>query len=524
MKKRNDLPKALLLGLIVVWGCDTGLDSLPKGSVAEEIFWQRERDAILAVNAVYNELDGVQMVKELDGVTDIGYRAPSGPGTFHDVGAGNIDPSNSAITSNWNRYYRGIRKANDVINNIGSIEDGDPALLERLEAEARFLRAWYYTQLTSLWGDVPLITETIGINDHVGRTPRAEIVAFIHSELDSIINANVLELSYSDSDLGRATHGAALTLKARLALRNSDWETVRDATQAVMDLGIYSLYPDYVELFQYAGQNSSEVIFDRQYAVGGDTYNAFSYSAGSIGGSSVVEPVRALQLMYEYTGPVNPDDPYENLDPRWGHIVYYTGQPIGNSTYNSWPGSPTGDEVMSAETATQHGYNLKKWVDYPNDSANPANGSINMILMRYADVLLMYAEAKVELNEIDETVYAALNEIRERPTVGLEPISAETHPGQEELRAYIRDERARELAFEGLRLYDINRWQIGEVKEGIVQGMDYINPSTGEWEIWDRNFNRSFRPDRDYLWPIPQSEMEINSAITSNNPGYGGSN
>src|SRR5690625_2294310 len=99
MKKRNYLPKALLLGLIVVWGCDTGLDSLPKGSVAEDIYWERERDAVLAVNATYNELDGVQMVKELDGVTDIGYRAPSGPGTFHDVGAGSIDPSNAAITS-----------------------------------------------------------------------------------------------------------------------------------------------------------------------------------------------------------------------------------------------------------------------------------------------------------------------------------------------------------------------------------------------------------------------------------------
>src|SRR5690625_7862907 len=94
-----------------------------------------------------------------------------------------------------------------------------------------------------------------------------------------------------------------------------------------------------------------------------------------------------------------------------------------------------------------------------------------MILMRYADVLLMYAEAKVELNEIDESVYAALNEIRERPTVELDPISSETHPGQEELRQYIRDERVRELAFEGLRLYDINRWQIGEVKEGLILGM-----------------------------------------------------
>src|SRR5690606_1269411 len=107
--------------------------------------------------------------------------------------------------------------------------------------------------------------------------------------------------------------------------------------QQVMDLGVYALYPHYGELFQYAGQNSSEVIFDRQYAVGGDTYNGFSYSAASIGGSSVVEPIHNLFEKYEYQGPENPDDPYENLDPRWGFTVYYTGQPIGNSIYNSWP-------------------------------------------------------------------------------------------------------------------------------------------------------------------------------------------
>jgi hypothetical protein len=508
---------SVLLCIFVLLGCDDGLDLIPTGEVSESIFWQQERDARLAVNAAYGELDGPLMVKELDAVTDIAYRASSGPGTLHDVGAGTIDPTNSAIGSQWDRYYRGVRKANDVINNIDRIEQGDPEVLARLEAEARFLRAFFYTQLSSLWGAVPLILEPLEINDHVGRTDKEAVVDFVIDELDAIINANALPISYDGSDVGRATHGAALALKARVVLRNGRFAIARDAAKAVMDLGVYELYPNYGELFQYAGQNSSEIIFDRQYTVGGDTYEAFSYSAASIGGSSVVEPIMDLFEKYEYKGPVNPTDPYENIDPRWDFTVYYTGQPIGNNIYNSWPGSSTIDRVQSDERSTAHGYNLKKWIDYDSDSDNPSTGSVNMILIRYADVLLMYAEAKIELNEIDQSVYDAINEVRTRPSVEMPPITA--GKTQAELREMVRNDRAVELAFEGLRLFDMNRWKIGEEKAGLVDGMYYQDEDTGEWRIWNSGFERRFRADRDYLWPIPQAEMEINDEITQN-PNY----
>lgn len=519
MKRAAYFSLGILLSLVLFSGCDGGLDVLPTGSVSEEVFWQRVSDAEAAVNAVYTELDDLTMVKQLDGVTDIAYRAASGPGTLHDVSAGNIVPSNSAITGIWNRYYRGVRKANDVMANIDDVEIGELEELERLEAEARFLRAYFYTQLTSLWGDVPFITEPIPITEHVGRTDKEQIVDFVIQELDDIISAEVLPVSYDGSNIGRATLGAAHALKARVALRNSRWDVARDAAQAVMDLGVYDLYPHYGDLFKYAGQNSDEVIFDRQYSKEGSTYGAFSYSAASIGGNSIVEPLHSLYQKYEFTGPENPDDPYENIDPRWDYTVYYTGAPIGNSTYDSRPSSNTADRVNSTEASTQHGYNLKKWVDYENDSSNPSNGAINMILLRYADVLLMYAEAKIELGEIDETVYDALNQIRQRPSVELEPIGSESHPDQASLRAYIQDERARELAFEGLRLYDMNRWEIGEEKEGEALGA-HFQDENGDWYLRSAGFTRSFNPNRDYLLPIPQSEMNSNDAITENNPGY----
>jgi hypothetical protein len=514
MKKSNI---KLLISVFMLLGCDDRLDFVPTGEVTEAILWQKERDALLAVNAAYSELDGVTMVKQLDGITDIAYRASSGPGTFHDVGAGTIDPTNGAIGSQWQRYFRGVRRTNDVINNIHRITQGNPETLARLEAEARFLRAYYYTQLTSLWGDIPLITKLVDINEHVVRTNKETVVDFVIDELNAIINSNALPKSYTGSEVGRATHGAALALKARIAIRNSRFAIARDASKAVMDLSLYELYPNYGELFQYAGRNSSEVIFDRQYTIGGDTYDAFSYSAASIGGSSVVEPIHNLFKKYDYKGQVNRDNPYENIDPRWNFTVYYTGQPIGNSVYNSWPESSTNDRVQSTERSTEHGYNLKKWIDYDADKDNPSTGSINMILIRYADVLLMYAEAKIELNEIDQSVYDAINEIRERPTVEMPIITS--GKSQAELRQIIRDERAVELAFEGLRLYDMNRWKIGDEKAGLVEGMFYQEEGSNEWKIWNRGFQRRFRADRDYFWPIPQAEMEINDQLNQN-PNY----
>lgn len=508
-----------LMFLTVMFGCDNGLEFNPSGSVTTEIYWQRASDAETAVNAAYAELDDLTMVLQLDGVTDIAYRAGSGPGTLHDVTAGNIVASNAAITAIWNRYWRGVRRANDVIENIDKVEIGSAEVIQRVEAEARFLRAYYYTQLTSLWGDVPLILRPLGIDEHVGRTPKDDIVDFIIDELNVLINNNRLPVSYTGSHIGRATHGAALALKARVALRNERWTVARDAAQDVMDLGEYELYPDYRQLFMREGQNSSEVIFDRQYTENGTTYNAFVYSASSIGGNSLVEPIHNFYEYFEFNGAKNPDDPYENIDPRWDYTVYYTGAPIraGSAVYDSRPTSSTPDRANSTEASTQHGYNLRKYVDFEAYSGNPSNGSTNMILIRYADVLLMYAEAKIELNEIDQSVYDAINMIRQRPSVDM-PVITGPHT-QAELREIVRRERVVELGFEGLRLYDMNRWRIGQQKEGQIFGA-HFRDSNGDWYLQTIGFTRSFNPDRDYLWPIPQSEINANSAITQNNPGY----
>ncbi len=514
--KKNRFIVLISIALFGFTGCDFNeeLTTIPTGSVSELIFWETEQDARLAVNAAYRELDGTGMV-QLETTTDIAMHAPSGPQTLYDVAVGTLDPTNTSIRDYWRRYWRGVRKANDPINNIDQIETGNPQLLARLEAEARFLRAYYYTMLTTFWGDVPLITEPLAIQEQVSRTSRSQVVDFIISELDAA--AAVLPVSYSGGDIGRATRGAALALKARVALYNNRFAVARDAAKAVMDLGVYELYPDYEKLFWYEGQNSSEVIFDRQYAVGYAFTNYVSRSAASLGGGSSIDPLRSFLLLHEYKGNPDPANEYANLDPRFGYNVIYPGavKPDGD-VYNSFPISPTPDRIGASEFATQYGFNVRKGIDWEEDGANPSQSTLNFILIRYADVLLMYAEAKIELNEIDESVYEAINEVRTRPTVEMPPIT----PGktQAELRQIVRRERTVELAFEGIHLFDMNRWQMGDAKTEPALGIRYQNEA-GDWVIYTRNLARNFRADRDYLWPIPQEEVEVNPNI-GQNPGY----
>lgn len=512
--KRNIVSIFILIVLLSLLSCESQLETIPTGTVSELIFWESENDAVLTVNAAYRELDGHGLLT-LDAVTDIAMHAPSGPQTFYDVAVGTLDPTNTNIRDYWRRYWIGVRKANDPINNIDRIESGDPYLLARLKAEARFLRAYYYTMLTSLWGDVPLVLEPLDITAQVSRTNKDEVVDFIIEELDAI--TNTLPVSYTGNDIGRATRGAALALKARVALYNGRFDIARDAAKAVMDLGVYELYPNYEELFWYAGQNSSEVIFDRQYAVGFSTHNPFGRSASSIGGGSYIDPIRHLVQQYERIEPKDPENPYSGLDPRFGYTIFYPGAQMPNGNiYNSLPDSPTPDKIGSSEWATQYGFNIRKYIDYASDGDNPDNSTLNFILIRYADVLLMYAEAKIELNEIDQSVYDAINEVRGRPTVEMPPI--ETGKTQAELREIVRRERTVEFPFEGIRLFDMNRWKIGEAKKGLVEGFEYKNEN-GVWVVFTRGLTRRFRADRDYLWPIPQEEVEVNKNI-GQNPNY----
>lgn len=500
-------------------GCEKSLELIPPGAISEKVFWTQEKDALLGVNAVYREIDDETMVINLDGASDLGYVRHSWTDLYK-LSMGIHDPLNTEISNAWSRYFRGVRKANDVINNVDNIPNADPKLIKRVKAEARFLRAYFYTNLTSLWGDVPLELKPLQISDQLPKEKKSVIIDFIIAELDDIVNTDALPVTYGASDIGRITKGAAMALKARVSLRNNLWAKASDAAKAVMNLGAYELNPNYGDLFNYAGENSKEIILSKQYAKGGLTHVAFDWGPYSIGGSSTVEPIRNLFKKYEYKGLKDPNDPYKNIDPRWGFTCYYPGSILraegaADVLYNSYPyaNNTSIDKVNTQDNTSSHGWNLRKYIDYNNDKSNPGQGAVDLILIRYADVLLMYAEAKIEQGQIDQSVYDAINQVRQRPTVDMPPIMS--GKSQNELRDIVRNERAAELAFEGLRLYDLYRWKTGNEKAGLVQGFEYRDEATGTNKIWSIGINRRFQ-ERDYLWPIPQREIDLNKNMTQN--------
>ncbi|QGY46153.1 RagB/SusD family nutrient uptake outer membrane protein [Maribellus comscasis] len=519
MESKIYIFKYLLIGYILclMFSCEDSLDFYPTDSVDDNVFWEQENDAILAVNAIYRDLDDFNMVVTLDGITDIGYIRNS-YNDWYQLSMGSHDALDSDVISVWTRYYQGIRRCNVLLSNIGNIKDIDEDLFDRIRAEAIVLRSYFYINLTSLWGDVPLTLETLNIDDHISETSKEEIIATIIDDLDMVVDSNWLPLEYDSENIGRITKGAALGLKARLCLRNEKWSEAAKAAKAVMDLDIYSLLPDYGDLFKYAGENSSEIILSRQYAKESNVHYAFDTGPVSIGGISLAEPTRKLFEMYEYNGEKDEDNPYANIDPRWTYTAYYPGSLVSQSlVFNSYPyeENQSSDKVNSQDDATSHGWNIRKYIDYDSDNDSPSQGSIDAILLRYADILLMYAEAKIEMNDIDETVYNAINEIRNR--VGMPSIT--TGKSKDELNKIIKNERCVELAFEGLRIFDLYRWKEGEKKAGLVEGFQYIDEDTGENKIWNLGVTRQFDPDRDYLWPIPQDEIDLNNNITQN-PNY----
>ncbi|MGQ7871014.1 RagB/SusD family nutrient uptake outer membrane protein [Sunxiuqinia sp. sy24] len=502
------------------------LDTVPDDRISTEIFWQTEDDAILGANALYPTLDGNRLFS-YDGITDLVHTNR----LFEDnsiIEAGNADASFSRFLSEWDAAYTAIRRANDFFENIDRVEADNTTLISQLKGEVRTIRAYHYLKLVMLFGDVPLITTSINVDEGnvLTRDPAADIWDYISTELTTA--AGELPASYSGNDKGRVSKGAALGLKARGMLYAGRYAEAAAAAKQVMDLGVYSLYNSYEDLFQYDGENCNEIILDRQFAkdvLSNNYYNTlgpWSLVPGSVG--SVYVPTKKLVDMYEMNNGLSitdsesgfdPYNPYDNRDPRLKQSIFVTGMELPNGKiYNTLPNDPNAtDPVGGTLYTTTTGWNIKKYIA-DSDNSTPGNSGINLILLRYAEVLLTYAEAKIELNEIDNSVYNAINQVRGRVSVNMPEIA--TNLSQDVLREIVRKERAIELAFEGTRLFDIRRWNIAhEVMPETVYGMTYEeNGSLVTIEI--TGYNRVFDASRDYLWPIPQKERELNPNLDQN--------
>lgn len=561
----------LALGIALgATGCSEDLlTTVPKDRVSSVTFWSSERDFNTALNGAYDQMFGVNLdPMYFDGATEIGYSHADWM-RQHEYVMGRANALSGWSAGMWDRSFTGISRANEILERLDALE-GDalsPEAVDRIRGQALFLRGYIYHELLWMFGEVPIFTSVPTVEEarEISRSSREEVYNQITTDLSEA--ANLLPASWPADQFGRATKGAAMGYHARTALYEAGWQehhadnasradelyqTAIDMSQAVMDLNEYSLHPDFRELFTYGGEQSNEILFSYQKVSGQNGWHAWlGFAPKSMGSNVDVEPTRELVDMFPMEdglpideSPMYDDSPpeitynngnptvqtlgmYADRDPRFYSTVLFPGGEFNGAIYNSYPScssgapdgycSPTTDRILLTDyNNTYTGYIAMKYVD-PQDQSAPTNSGLNIIKLRYADILLMYAEAKVELGEQDASVNAVLQEIRDR--VDLPMPQDVTTMSQEEAIAFVRNERTIELAWEGLHLADIRRWGTAEdVLNGNIHGID-IADGNGNFSPVPGQHTRSFEAPRDYLWPIPAGERDLNPNL-GQNPGY----
>ncbi|UOE46229.1 RagB/SusD family nutrient uptake outer membrane protein [Mucilaginibacter sp. SMC90] len=551
--KRPYLALIVLL-LLTFAGCKK-LDRFPLDSPSSETFYSNKIELDAAVAALYN---GSLYVQDSEEWTDNYWnRTSQGNEIIH--GTATIQSSN--FNNLWLTSYKGIARANGILDNINKAQDISADYRKQVEAQARFARAWEYALLIVHFGDVPLITTTLSLEDSykIKRTPVADVQKFIYSEFD--FAASVLPAAYT-TGLQYFTKGAALGIKARLAISMNDWATAAAAAQEVINMKTYNLYPSYRNLFLRVGQHSSEVMlsFPRSL-VYGTTYDIQYTLSRLAGGYASNIPTVELIDSYECTdgktidkSPLyDPLHPFDNRDPRLKATIVTPGTTWLGYVYQNHPDSTmvfstsankkvaNKDNKSSANPfASYTGYLWMKTID-DSQLANYNKVDLDQIVLRYAEILLIYAEAKIELNQIDQTVLDAINSVRARaygvPQSAATQYPAVTAGGQADLRKILRRERRIEFAFEGRRYMDLLRWKIAEsVFNKPMYGVpfnkaDYPFPGTPTFDANDipsydafaskltKIDTRSFNPSKNYLWAVPYNELALNKDLVQN-PGW----
>ncbi len=510
----------ILVALVALSGCGDLLESYPKDKYTEATFWQTEAQADAGLTACYTSLrrEGIYgggawatpLWEETATPNATDYNSASG---FFRIAEGIHDASNSGIINNrWAHAYEGIGRCNTYLSKVQSIQM-DEAKKNRGIGEARFLRALFYSMLVNYYGGAPLILDP-PVKEHntLPRNTKEELLTQIHKDLDEAAAA----LGINATQTGRVTKGACYALKARQYLYHGKFAEAAAAAQQVIDLKKYSLFPNYRGLFMPENENNSEVIFDVQYLFP-NYCHSFDLILRQFDTSA---PLRDLIDAYQMNdgSAIQNSTKYdaakywENRDPRFRMTLV-------------WPGSRYRGTTVTASTFAQTGYTFKKYSIYDEDNSNNNNiknstqSDINYIVLRYADILLMYAEAKTELNQIDASVYDAVNAVRGRATVNMPPLQ-HTNPAdaanyvamgdQTRMRQVIRQERRIEFAGEGYYYMDILRWKTAEtVMNGPIRKHDNT-----------QKLVRKFNKDRDYLWPVPAYELQENAALEPNNPNW----
>ncbi len=522
----------IVITLGVLASCDDAfLDRYPSDELSDANFWKKQQDAELFVNNLYNALPDFSIDDDIMSDNAVhGIKWAEG-----DVAKGIYDPLDGRFSGKWSTNYETIRRANVLLENIDNIETIDADVKKQLIAQAKFFRAYAHADLAMAFGDIPMVNKTLSIEEtySLKRHPVETVVDFICLDLKEL--ADNLPKSWS-ADYGRITKGAALAFKARVELFFHRYSEAEQSAKDVIDLGVYELYKgNYAELFYSSlpgDQRKKEMVIETQRKADdkGNWFNTWSAPPGF--GWGGINPTQSFVDEFECTNGLTISDPsnlvyddanpFENRDPRLEANVLHHGETFKGMVWGTRPvteDAPQGIATHGDATAT--GYYQQKFFD-PEDDTNGTNAwqsGHDWPVLRYAEVLLTYAEARMEQNKIDDATYSVIDEIRER--VNMPSVDREAYNNQTTLRELIRREWRVEFGMEGRRWLDIRRWNIGmEVLNGQFLGMKY-DASTQTAFIGE---NVKAGVVRKYaahnrLWPIPQTQRDLNSNLTQND-GY----
>ena len=537
-----------ILSLGLLTGCEKDfLDKQPLDQLSTASFWKTESDANLALTGVYY-LEGEESktaakqqydlwnqdayLRLFEATTDNGFEKDN---NVTDINNGTLISTYGPVNSLWQTSYVKIAKCNNFLDNIDAV-DMDTAKMAIMKAEVRTIRAYDYFYLAFLWGDVPLVTKLLSIQDanSVTRNSHADVINFVIKELqESIVH---LPITRPDAEKGRITKGGALAILGRVLLAEKRWTEASNTYKQIIDLGVYIIDPDFTNLFLIAGENSKEIILSskRMPNVYGNSI-LLSCQGFTWGGYHHYSPFNGELEDFECIDgkPIDEsplydvDNPYANRDPRLLKTFFINGLTVyKGQLFVSSPDSSASKYPDQLTRRPWSGYMVLKFCDASYNGDIREYGC-DFPMIRYAEVLLSYLEANIEAGTsitqdlLDQTI----NKVRGRAEINMPPVT-ETDPVK--LTVILRRERRAEFAWEGLRLYDLYRWHTAHILlNAKFYGMKLCTtaeaPTYTKFPVDEHGYyyvkQKNFRENIDYLWPIPQSERDVNSNLTQN-PGY----
>jgi hypothetical protein len=477
----------------------------------ERAFWRDANDAMEGINAVYGNFyrNGAPYSRWLPFYMDV--RSDDGYSTtpwneLRSIGELNITDYNFEVNGDtWGHHWRGVYRANQVLTNVPSIQM-DEAMKSRILGEAKFLRALYYYNLISIWGNIPLILTPSTPTDKPSQASMAEVWAQIEKDLTEA--AAVLPTAYTGDNIGRATRGAAYGYLARAHMQQRKWQQAADALQWLVTgpgAAIYSLVPNYQDNFLHTTENNSESVFEVQFKMRPENTgeDAPTSNVGTSRPPFFAPPGHGFNDANMRRWVLNVFHQERTAtgarDPRLAVTALYDSTDVRGPEFTMVYGSTFASKNYNADVRNRVWY--RKYLDdyFRTNQFEVFNSPINFRALRYADVLLMYAEALNNLNRTGDA-YQYVNRVRRR--AGLNDLTAGM--SQAQFQAQIEHERITELTGESVRWNDLARWGYFEdqAKLALLRARD-------------PEFN-NFVIGRNRFMPIPQREIDINPNLKQN--------